>query len=210
MTSQISLKDLERSLFRDYIQNGLIEIQIGAFLLMFVVAPLLSPALGDFWASAVFLPFWAIVYLGCHVLNKRVIQPRVGKIEYGTYRKGRLRKMNLVILGFNLLALVLGFISFFQYPRISAWMITAWFSIILLIGFSLAGYMLEFPRMYLYGILIALGPLLGEYLHSYYGFSHHGLPVVFGFAAAALFMTGVVIIARILNRYPLPDQEQME
>jgi hypothetical protein len=210
MTSKISLKDLERSLFRDSIQNGLIEIQIGAFLLMFVVAPLLSPTVGDFWSSVVFLPFWAIVYLVCRAVNKRVIQPRVGKIEYGTYRKGRLMKMNLFMLGFNLLALVLGFLSFFQYPHLSAWLITAWFSIILLIGFSLVGYMLELPRLYLYGLLIALGPLIGEFLYSHYGFSHHGLPAVFGFAAAALIVIGVVIVIRILYRYPLSDQERME
>jgi hypothetical protein len=48
MSAQISLKDLEKNIFQKSYQDGLIDIQIGCVLLMFVVAPQLSPYLGDF------------------------------------------------------------------------------------------------------------------------------------------------------------------
>ena len=62
MSQRISLKELEGNLFRSAFQDGLLDIFLGSVILMSAIAPLLSPYLGDFWSSAVFLPFWAILY----------------------------------------------------------------------------------------------------------------------------------------------------
>jgi hypothetical protein len=206
MTNQISLKDLEKSMFRESIQDGIIDIQIGAFLLIFAIAPLLSRSLGDFWSSVVFLPFWGLLFLGLRIIRKKMIEPRVGKIEPGTYRKKRLTRLNLVILVFNILALLLGIFSFYQFSDLPGWVHTARFSIILLVGFSLAGYMLEFTRLYIYGILVAVAPLIGEYLYQNFSFSHHGFPITFGVLSSILIITGIVILIQIIQKYPLPDE----
>ena len=63
MSQKISLKAAERKAFRTTYNDGLVDIFLGCFFLMFVIAPYLSASLGDFWSSAVFLPFWALVYL---------------------------------------------------------------------------------------------------------------------------------------------------
>ena len=207
MAEQISLKDLEKSVFRSSIQDGIIDIQIGSYLLIFAIAPLLSIYLGDFWSSMVFLPFWGAIFLILRTVRKKMIQPRIGVIEYGSYRKKKLTRLNIVILVFNVAALVLGILSFFQFAKLPDWIISLRLSIILLVGFSLAGYMLEFTRLYIYGILIAAAPLVGEYLYQNHGFSHHGFPVTFGVLAALMSITGIIIIIRILNTYPLPNEE---
>ncbi len=209
MTTKTSLKDLERNMFRDSIQDGIIDIQIGCVLLMFVFPLFVSEYLGDFWSSVVFLPLWIAIIFGFRILRKKVIQPRVGTMQYGTYRKKRLMGLNLVILLVNLLALVLGFLSFFQFANLPGWVHTARISVILLVGFSLAGYMLEFPRLYLYGVLVAAAPVIGEYLYQNHGASHHGFPITFGALSIGLILTGVVILIRILQKYPAPDQEIM-
>jgi len=207
MTAKTSLKDLEKSMYRVSIQDGILDIQIGLMLLMFVLPIYLSDRLGDFWSSIVFLPLWIIVIYGFRVFRKKVVQPRVGRIQYGTYRKKRLMRMNIIILVINLIALLLGVLSFMQFKEVSGWIVSARFSIIILLGFSLAGYMLDFPRLYLYSIMISAAPVVGEYLYQVHGFSHHGFPVTFGFLSAVLVITGLIILVRLLKKYPAQDKE---
>ena len=207
MTEQISLKELEKSMFRESTQDGIIDIFIGGFLLIFAIAPLLSRSLGDFWSSMVFLPIWGLLYIGLKIVRNKFIKPRVGMIEFGTYRKKRLTRLNVVILIFNLLALALGVLSFYQFATLPGWVHTARLSIILLVGFSLAGYMMEFTRLYIYGVLVAAAPLIGEYLYQNFGYSHHGFPVTFGALATILIITGITILVRIVQKYPLPSEE---
>jgi len=207
MTPQISLKDLEKSVFKQSIQDGIIDIQIGAFTLIFAIAPPLSRFLGDFWSSMIFLPFWGLLFLGVRIVRNKMIQPRIGKIEFGSYRKKRLSRLNLGILAFNLVALILGVLSFYQFSDLPGWIHTTRLSIVLLVGFSLAGYMLEFTRLYIYGFLSAAAPLIGEYLYQNLGFSHHGFPVTFGVLSSIFIITGIVILIQIFRNYPLPGEE---
>ncbi len=209
MTEKLSLKDLERGLFRNSVQDGILDIQIGCMLLMFVLPIYLSPKLGDFWSSVVFLPVWFLVIFGLRAYRAKVIQPRVGTIKYGTYRVKKLKRLNIVILVVNLLALLLGLYSFINFSALSVWFPPTAFSLIMLIGFSLGGYMMEMPRLYLYGILISSAPLIGEYLYQNYGASHHGFPITFGFLSAALVLTGLIILIRLLGKYPPLDKELM-
>jgi hypothetical protein len=210
MAAKISLKDLEKDVFQKTFQDGIVDIQIGSVLLIFVIAPFLSPFLGDFWSSVIFLPFWGAIFVGLRVLRKRVIKPRVGVVEYGEYRKSRLKKISLVILAINILALLLGLGSFFYFSLFPGWIYPLQLSIILLVGFSLAGYMLEFPRLYLYGIMTALAPVIGEILYAKLGVSHHGFPVTFGFSASVMIFTGLVILLRLLRKFPSLSGEEQE
>ena len=209
MTEKISLKDLERKMYRVSSQDGILDIQIGCMLLIFVFPVYLSDTLGDFWSSMVFLPLWFFVIYGFRVYRNKVIQPRVGKIQFGTYRKKRLTRLNIIILVFNVFALVLGVLVFFKYKELSGWFISAWFSIIILLGFSLAGYMLDFPRLYLYGILISAAPVVGEYLYQNLSYPHHGFPVTFGFSSAVLVITGLIILVSLLLKYPAQIKEEL-
>ena len=207
MNSQISLKKLEHNLFQETIRDGTLDIQIGFILLIFVIAPLLSKSLGDFWSSAIFLPLWIVFFIGIKAFKKAYIQPRIGQIEFSPYRKKRLKNINLVILIFNLVALGLGILAFFNFQEFPGWLPL---SILFLIGFSLGGYMIESPRLYLYGFLTALAPLAGEYLYKNHGFSHHGFPFIFGVLSTGFIFTGLVLMINIFRRYQLPEKEDLE
>ena len=95
MAAKISLKDLEKNVFQKSFQDGLLDIQIGCMMLTFVIALYLGPYLGDFWSAMIFLPVWAGIHFGFRILRKKIIQPRVGVVEYGKHRKPVLRKSPL-------------------------------------------------------------------------------------------------------------------
>ena len=109
MTGQISLKEAETKAFRTKTDDGLWDVLLGCFFLMFAIAPLLSTHLGDFWSSVVFLPFWGLVYLTILLVRKYVVTPRVGVVNFGQRRKTRLMKFSIVLIIANAVALILGF-----------------------------------------------------------------------------------------------------
>jgi hypothetical protein len=109
----------------------------------------------------------------------------------------------------NVLFLILGLVAFFM-PGGPGWTKTIPFALMLLLSFSLAGYYLDVTRFYIYGLLLASGFFVGEYLYQNLGFSHHGFPVVFGFLSAVIFLTGVYKLVTFIKDNPLPSEEQLQ
>lgn len=211
MSQKISLKEAERKVFTSTFQDGLWDIFIGCFLLQFAIGPCLSRKLGDFWSAVVFLPFFALVLLLLWLVKKHVVVPRVGIVKFGQWRVTRMIRFNIVMILALTVALVLGILSFVQFDSIPGWVHTARFSLIFLIGFCAAAYFLDFTRLYIYGALIALSPLIGEVLYVHLKIPHHGFPVTFGITAGLIFLTGLVLFVRFLQDHPVPtDQSAME
>jgi hypothetical protein len=96
VSQKISLKEAERKAFRTTLNDGLVDIFLGCFLLMFVIALYLSENLGDFWSSAVFLPFLALVYLAIWLIRRYVVTPRIGMVKFGQARKAKLQHSRLL------------------------------------------------------------------------------------------------------------------
>ena len=204
MSQQISLREAERKAFRTTYNHGLWDIFLGCFFLMFVIGPYLSPSLGDFWSSAVFLPFWGLVFLVIRVIRKHVVTPRVGVVKFGLARKTKLAKFTVVMLLVNVIAFILGLVAAMSFGKVPGQIYTIIFGMILLIGFSIAAYFLDFSRLYIYGLLVGLSPLVGEWLWTHGYATHHGFPITFGTAAGIMILVGVTVFVRLLhdNRVP--------
>jgi len=208
MSSPISLKDAERRAFRSRFADGLWDVFFGCwFPLLLAIGPLLSRSMGDFWSSAVFLPFWGLVYLIIWLVRKYVVTPRVGMVKFGAVRKTRLKKFTVALLVVNVIAFILGIVAALGFGNLPVGGPPIIFGLILLIGFSTAAYFLDFPRLYVYGLLGALAPQIGEWLYQNMGASHHGFPIVFGALAGVMFLTGLVTFARFLQNNPLPPED---
>ena len=214
MQTPISLKSAERQAFRTTLADGLWDILIACFLLQFAIAPLLSEHLGDFWSSVVFLPLWGLVYLATWLTRKYVVHPRIGQVTFGSVRKSKLRKFTLIMLVLNILVFILGIVVAlivgFQDRAQFGWLISLVLGLFVLSGFSLAGYLLETPRFYLYGVMLLVAPTIGEWLYQQHGFTHHGYPVVFGISAGVMILTGLAMFLRFLRNNPrieLPREE---
>ena len=206
MTEKIDLKKIEKKAWTLYFQDGLIDIFIGCIVIMFALAPFLSESLGDFWSSAVFLPFWALVYLLILVTRKYVVTPRIGIVKFGVVRKKKMIKFNLIIFIVLTIGFLLGLLSFIDF-NVPGWIHMARFGLIVLITSSLAAYFLDYPRLFVYGIMFILSLLIGEWLWVNMQVSHHGFPITFGITSAIIIIIGLIVFVRLLQNNPLPKKE---
>lgn len=205
MSQPISLKEAERRTYRTFYNDGLWDVFLGSFILIFAIAPLLSERLGDFWSSFVFLPFWGLVYLGIWLLRRTVVIPRLGTVTYGPARKARLTRFTTILLLFNGVVLVLGILAAANVGSLPGAVFPILLGSFALIAFTLAGYFLDIPRLYVYGLLVGLAPLVGEWLWVNAGASHHGFPITFGFVSAVMISVGVLLFLQLLVRTAPPD-----
>ena len=206
MSDRISLKETEKKIFRSTFNDGLWDILLGCFFLLFGVAPFLSSSLGDFWSSAVFIPFWGLAFLAVWQNRKRVVAPRIGTVAFGRVRRGKLKSFTIIMLVINIAAFVLGIVAAANIGRVSGRTTSILFGLFLLCGFSLAAYLLDFGRLYIYGLLVGISPAVGEWLWDRGLASHHGFPVTFGTAAGVMILVGSILLVRLLRNNPLPAE----
>jgi len=211
MSQSMDLKEAEKKVFRTVYNDGLWDVLLGCFFLMFAFAPYLSTIMGDFWSSAVFLPLWGLVYLAIRLTREYVIAPRMGVVDFGEKRKRRLKKFSAVLMVFNFVVLILGIIAAFTSGRVSGSLYPYLLGAFFLIAFSLAAHVLDIIRLYFYGLLSGFVPVVGEWLYVNAGFSHHGYPVVFGTTAGIMILVGVVLFLRLLIQHPgKPPETSLE
>jgi hypothetical protein len=206
MNTQESLKQTERKIYQSMFADGLVDIGIGCFMLIFAIAPLLSQPLGDFWSSMIFLPFWGLAYLTLRAIRKNVVAPRVGTVSFGSWRKARLKRFNIAMLVLNIVLLLLGILAA-RALLPGGWAVPLAMGAVWLVGFSLGAFFLDYGIFYLYAVLFGLAPVIGEWLYLNAGFSHHGYPAAFGTACAVVFTIGLVKLFRLLANNPMPVPE---
>lgn len=203
------LRALERRTFRAARDDGLLDIMMAAIVSMFAFAPLLSDPLGDFWSSAVFGPFWFVIYLGIRAVQKHVVAPRIGTVEPGTQRRRRLRHITMVLFTVNAVALVVGVaaaIGFWAgWLNVTELIYPISLGVAALVVFSMAAYALSVWRYAIYGLLVFAAPLIGEALWRNDLAEHHGYPVGFGAVALIMVITGLTRLTTLLRTHPLPN-----
>ncbi len=211
--SDRDLQSLERRTFRSVRDDGLWDVLIAGVIAMFAIAPPLSDVLGDFWSSIVFVPMWLAVYAATEQVRERVVVPRVGLVRFSKDRIQRLHRLGLAMLAVNSFALVLGLtiaigvqqdrldIGGAAYPLM--------FGLMALVVFSAAAYATNIPRYYLYGLMVAIAPLVGEWLWRRDLATHHGYPIVFGISAALIAVAGIARFVSVIRDHPLPPETAM-
>jgi len=203
----VTLREAERRAFTGSFQDGLLDIRIGCVAIMFAIAPLLSDAgMGDFWSSMVFLPFWALIWLGVRILRQRVTIPRIGVVEFGPWRKARLSRLTALLVVTNVVVLGLGLgVSQHREP---AWSVAPFLlGGGILLFFCSGAYWLDLVRLYWYGGVLALAPLGGEWLYQEFSAPHHGFPITFGFASGVIILSGLFQFVRLMYEVPVPAEE---
>ena len=194
------LKRIERSTYRSVADSGLWDLFLASIVAMFAIAPMLSVYLGDFWSSAVFLPVFVIVLVAIRVVKDRVIRPRIGIVEFARPRRQRLVMLSTIMLVVNVAALVMGLVVATRAPAVQGPIVPFGLAMVILVGFSLASFFLEIPRVFVYGLLLAAAPLVGEALFIRGYASHHGFPIVFGVCSAVILVSGIVRFVQFLPR----------
>ena len=204
MSNEVDLKELERRAFRSTFQDGIWDIFIGLAVLQFVFILFLNDlGLGDFWSSFAVLPVYIIALFLLRIGKKYITTPRVGIVKYGQARKKKLKKIIVICNIVLLIGLFAGLLSYVLFDKISSkWIFPMFFSITILLGFSLGAYFLDFTRLYVYGFLVSISIPVGELLYKYAGASHHGFPIVFGISGGSILIIGIAHFINFLKKYP--------
>lgn len=212
MTHIPELDQIERRTWKRYAESGLTDILLGAILLASTVsAVMLRTDLPAPWPLVVYLalavPF-LLIFLG---INQTVILPRQGRIRPGPSVKSRGRKVALVAflcLGVTVLLVVLtvgirghGFEGPPQEAALTRVAAPLVMTISILLSFGLAAYFQDNRRMYLIGILYAIG-VGGIMLYIIEDFDM----AIAATAAAVIFILvmGAVILIRWVRSHPIP------
>lgn len=197
------LERLERSTFLAAADSGLWDVFLAGIVSMLAIGPLLSGRLGDFWSAAVFVPVLLAILVGIRVVQNRVIRPRLGVVQFGSARQKRLKVFGFIMLAVNVAAALLGLLAATRGSAVRTELVPVYLSLVLLLGFSLVAFFLQVPRVFLYGVLLAAAPPIGETLFQRGYATHHGFPLLFGVCAVVILGSGIIRFVRFLP--PAPD-----
>jgi hypothetical protein len=196
---EIDLTQVERDIFRDYLQDGLLDLVMGAYFLLIGLA-LAGGVIAAFLAAVIFVPFLH------RALKRRFTYPRTGYVEL---REGDPGPAPRIILGSLLLGLIVLVVVLIAVDAIGdpaqwyRWMPIPW-------GIWLAGILLGLGvavRLVRYYILAFIALVAGPFFSSLSlpgKLENLGLFLVA--AGAALLVWGLVIFLRFLRQHPLAEE----
>jgi hypothetical protein len=197
---KIDLKQIERNVFRDYLQDGLADMMLGAYFLF------IGLGLASTVTPLIVFPivFFAPLLLG---LKKRFTYPRTGYVELRQGDPGLVLWFTLGSLVLGLIALVAVLIAAGVIAQPAQWY--RWMPIFF--GICLSGILLglglsvRLMRYYVVagvalagGPTFALLPLTGKL---------ENIGLFFSALGAMLLAWGVFAFVRFLRKYPLPTEE---
>lgn len=187
MAEKINLMEIERKVWTSYFQDGFWEIFFG---LMALTAGLRG------LTDNVLFTFGILLAVLVSVLGKKYITvPRMGMVRFSNPRRDRQIKM-FVLLGVSIVALlVLMIIPGALNLQISTSPIMAvWIALI----FGLLAYLLEFKRLFVYGLFFAGSEAVWGMFGMPLG------PIAHLVSGIIILAVGLVVLTRFLKKYPLP------
>jgi len=185
MTLKFNLKSLEKKTWTSYFQDGLWDIFFGLMMVSMGVRAI------TIWSYIIMIAAVLVVPLG----KTFITIPRMGSVKFSSERRARQKKVNFVI-GIALLAtaavLAITLLGHYLPPKeIRAAVQGVMF---ILIFFAIA-YFMDFNRLYIYGLLFAVGAVLWELFGIPAG------PVAFIVSGSVALATGLTYLLKFLRKY---------
>ncbi|MGD9130424.1 MAG: hypothetical protein PVH73_02485 [Candidatus Bathyarchaeota archaeon] len=207
MTEKDSLREIEKKTYMSYHQDGLIDIFVGVYVLLFGLGILLG-TVTDFstWFvipaifPAIMVPIWISV-------KKRITMPRIGYVNFGV--RGA-NKLMAIFLG--LMVAGLGVFMVFTFAS-TQW---SWASMLrdlifsngmIIIGIaaasisSLFAYTMGLKRLYAYGLLTLVLFFAGYFI----AFPFEYILLAIGLV---IIISGFVLLIGFIRKYPLPQGDK--
>jgi hypothetical protein len=201
-----SLRDVEKKTYMSYHQDGLIDIFVGIYVLLFGLGILLM-TVTDFstWFvipaifPAIMVPIWIS-------FKKRITIPRIGYVKFGSKSAN---KLMAVLIG--LMVAGLGAFMFFTFASSQGWALTLRNLIIsnsmIIIGIgaasisSLFAYTMGLKRLYAYGLLTLVPFLTGHFITIPFEYFLVTIGLV-------IIINGFVLLIRFIQKYPLTQGDK--
>jgi len=207
MNRKMSLREVERRTYMSYHQDGLLDIFVGVYVLLFALGILLM-TVTDFstWFvipaifPAIMVPIWVSA-------KKQITMPRIGYVKFGS--RGANKLMAIFI---GVLVAGLGAFAVFTFASSQGWALTLRNLIIsngmIIIGIgaavisSLFAYTMGLNRLYAYGLLTLVLFLAGHFITIPFGYFLLTIGLV-------IVINGFVLLMRFIRKYPLPQGDQV-
>ena len=204
MTKKTSLREVEKKTYMSYHQDGLLDIFVGNYVLLFGMGILLL-TMSDFstWFilpaifPAIMIPIWISA-------KKRVTMPRIGYVKFGV--RGA-NKMMAIFLGLAVAGLGVFMVFGLGASMGEGWALTLRDILIsnsmIIIGIgaltisSLFAYTMGLKRLYGYGLLIFVLFFTGYFIAIPFGYFLVTIGLV-------IIVSGFVLLMRFIRKYPLP------
>jgi len=201
-----NLREVEKRTYMSYHQDGLIDIFVGIYVLLFGLGILLM-TVTDFstWFvipaifPAIMIPIWISA-------KKRITMPRIGYVKFGS--RGA-NKLMAVLVG--LMVFGLGTFMVFSFSSSQGWALSLRNLIIsngmIIIGVaaasisSLFAYTMGLKRLYAYGLLTLVLFLTGHFITIPFGYFLVTIGLV-------IVINGFVLLIRFIRKYPLPQGDE--
>jgi len=207
MSQEISLKQLERKVYTSFFQDGLWDIYLGLLLLsMGMSQPLAAMGASLVWATVLSLALAALGLL-IFVGGKRWLTvPRLGTVRFGHARRVGGKRAAAVFSLSVLVGAVLFALSWTGVTRIAVLEVIPLPALIFaancIVVFGLAGYFLDFSRLYAYAVLYAAAFPLAVLLRGPAQLPY-GWPLAYSVASGPMLIIGLVLLIRFVHEYPL-------
>jgi hypothetical protein len=201
MKANDSLKSIERRAYRATFKDGIYDITFGlAFLILAWIPVLESLGISRFIGYFLFL----IPILIPWPAKRFITLPRLGLVEFGPKRKAR-KHVLLWILAVVILATLPLYVMMVAKGASDGqtWLLTA--ALILPIA-AIAVFIMDFPRIYLYAAVLAMGIVESEFLIAYVGTPLNAI-LSFGLPGILILILGLSLLVRFLTDYPRPVPE---
>jgi hypothetical protein len=199
-----SLKEIERRAYRSTFADGIYDIQFGLIFLAFALIAILEViGVSSFIGYSLLLIPLIIPWLG----KRYITIPRMGKVEFGEKRKRR--KLIIIIVSTTILFLTLPLIIMIIKQNSSGALGLRLIAIFAAPLFVLAVYTTDFPRLYIYAVLLIAGVIMAEFLLSQIG-SPLNAVISFGLPGIVITAIGIKLLFKFIRTYPRTEAEYVE
>ena len=204
MSQRLDLKQIERKAWTSTFQDGLYDLWLGWLILwlgvIYVLSQLNLPWLVE---TSVNMGVYLLSLVALRLSKRHITTPRIGHVHWGPRRRARVRWVGVILfilVGVTFALPLLGIPALKDlYPLFGPFALGLFF----LLFFGLAAFFLDYPRLYVIGLMFALPEPLMALCRLLWNFN----PGFWAFLTPALVVIGMglVIFRRFLQEYPVPD-----
>ena len=209
MTEKNSLREIEKKTYMSYHQDGLLDIFVGVYILLFGIGILLMTMTNFstwFVIPAIFPAIMVPIWISA---KKRITMPRIGYVKFGV--KGA-NKIMAIFLGLTVAGLGVFTVFGLGASMGESWALTLRDFLIsnymIIIGIaavtisSLFAYTMGLKRLYGYGLLTLVLFFTGYFIVIPFEYFLVTIGLV-------IIISGFVLLMRFIRKYPLPQGDKI-
>ena len=196
-------REINRRLMLSIHQDGLLDVLAGLIIATFGIIPLLDDTgMNPGVRQVIFLSCYLLEVVSIMWLKRVVTLPRTGLVNLSRRTTSRI---SLILLGINLVIFLFFLGSYlFDWPlkeRFGSFQLSIPLGLIWLILLSSVGALLRAMRFSLYGVVVLVILILGEFLWSKGILQNHGIPLASFLSGGCIALSGSILLARFLRKY---------